>query len=214
MIKIIVTPQNNIASENLTIADSVNFETVKFSFPDNWQGYLKTAVFSYKDEEPIKVVLENGSNLIVGENECKIPFEVIKAPQFSVSVFGIKGDSIATTPKAVIKVLESGYCPDAKNPSVPTPSEYQQIIGLLDETKQIAESVREDANAGLFKGDKGDKGDRGEQGVQGLQGEQGIQGIQGEKGDKGESYILTDADKQEIADIVSDLFTDVSEVGQ
>lgn len=54
-------------------------------------------------------------------------------------------------------------------------------------------------------GPKGEKGD---------QGEQGIQGIQGEKGEKGDSYILTEADKNDIADIVLSNFTDVSEVGQ
>jgi hypothetical protein len=76
------------------------------------------------------------------------------------------------------------------------------------------------------KGDKGDPGDvgpqgiQGEQGVQGLQGIQGIQGEQGPKGDKGDTgatgpqgpegpagkdgsdYILTDADKQQIANMV------------
>jgi hypothetical protein len=76
------------------------------------------------------------------------------------------------------------------------------------------------------KGDKGDPGEagpqgiQGEQGVQGLQGIQGIQGEQGPKGDKGDTgatgpqgpegpagkdgsdYILTDADKQQIANMV------------
>lgn len=79
------------------------------------------------------------------------------------------------------------------------------------------------------KGDKGDQGEigpqgiQGEQGVQGLQGIQGIQGEQGPKGDKGDKgdtgatgpqgpegpagkdgsdYILTDADKQQIAGMV------------
>ena len=43
---------------------------------------------------------------------------------------------------------------------------------------------------------KGDKGDRGEQGIQGIQGEKG------DRGEQGEGYVLTDADKAEIADIV------------
>ena len=72
-------------------------------------------------------------------------------------------------------------------------------------------------------GDVGPQGIQGEQGVQGLQGIQGIQGEQGPKGDKGdkgdtgatgpqgpegpagkdgEDYILTDADKQQIANMV------------
>ena len=57
-------------------------------------------------------------------------------------------------------------------------------------------------------GPKGEKGDQGEQGIQGIQGEKG------EKGEKGDSYILTEADKTDIADIVLSNFTDVSEVGR
>ena len=81
------------------------------------------------------------------------------------------------------------------------------------------------------KGDKGDKGDTGAQGIQGERGERGLQGIQGPKGDTGEKgdtgatgaqgergpqgiqgetgpqgpqgddYVLTEQDKQDIADI-------------
>lgn len=67
------------------------------------------------------------------------------------------------------------------------------------------------------QGPKGDKGDPGETGPQGPQGEPGIQGPKGdtgEKGDRGEQgpqgpagqngndYVLTDADKQQIAGLV------------
>lgn len=54
-------------------------------------------------------------------------------------------------------------------------------------------------------GAKGDKGDKGDTGATGAQGEQGIQGLKGDKGDKGDAgddYILTSADKTEIAQIV------------
>lgn len=67
------------------------------------------------------------------------------------------------------------------------------------------------------KGDKGDtgiqgpKGDTGDQGIQGPKGDKGDTGAQGpkgdtgakgDKGDKGDSYILTNADKAEIANTV------------
>ena len=73
------------------------------------------------------------------------------------------------------------------------------------------------------KGDKGDKGDTGATGATGAQGPQGIQGVQGPKGDTGatgatgpagKDYILTNDDKEEIANIVLSNFIDVSEVGQ
>lgn len=72
------------------------------------------------------------------------------------------------------------------------------------------EDLTEEQKATL-KGDKGDKGDRGETGPQGPKGDQGIQGPigpigpqgpQGPAGANGQDYVLTDADKTEIADAV------------
>ena len=55
------------------------------------------------------------------------------------------------------------------------------------------------------QGPKGDKGDPGERGVRGIQGLQGEQGPQGPKGDKGDDYVLTPADKEEIAEMAVEL---------
>ena len=60
-------------------------------------------------------------------------------------------------------------------------------------------------------GPVGPKGEKGEQGIQGPVGPQGEQGLKGDKGDQGEvgpqgpagnDYVLTDADKQEIANMI------------
>lgn len=37
----------------------------------------------------------------------------------------------------------------------------------IEETERIAQSVRDDADAGKFKGEKGDKGDKGDRGEPG-----------------------------------------------
>ena len=61
------------------------------------------------------------------------------------------------------------------------------------------------------KGDKGDKGDTGATGPQGPKGDTGTQGPKGDKGDtgaqgpQGDSYILTSADKTDIATLVLDM---------
>ena len=61
------------------------------------------------------------------------------------------------------------------------------------------------------KGDKGDtgaqgiqgpKGDKGDTGEQGIQGERGPQGEKGDTGEQGDDYVLTEQDKEEIADMV------------
>ena len=170
-----------------TTSDSVKYETMKFKFPKEWKGYEKTAVFRYGDEI-YNVVLNKGNSLYVSKDECYIPHEVIKSPMFTVSVFAILGDSMATTAQAAITVKQSGYAL-GDEPSEPTPDEYQQLVNIYEATKAVAESVRTDADNGLFKGEKGDKGDKGEQGIQGEKGdigEQGPQGIQGPKGERGE----------------------------
>lgn len=53
------------------------------------------------------------------------------------------------------------------------------------------------------KGDKGDTGAQGEKGEKGDTGAQGPQGIQGEQGPAGNDYVLTEADKEEIAGMVN-----------
>lgn len=53
-----------------------------------------------------------------------------------------------------------------------------------------------------IQGEKGEKGDTGATGAQGIQGEKGEKGDTGEAGKDGSDYVLTEADKQEIADMV------------
>ncbi len=204
--------ERKLMIEERIIADSVKFETVKFTFPESWNEYEKTVVFSNDAGTQLNVVLSVENSLCVGEDECYIPYEVIKSPGFSISVFGIKDESVATTTKEFIRVIESGYTL-GDTPSEPTPTEYQQIVNICSNAVDIAQSVRNDADCGVFKGDKGekgdkgdafkysdftqeqlvflkgakgDKGDKGNQGEQGPQGIQGIEGPQGEKGERGE----------------------------
>ena len=98
MIKVDIFEDGNIIAYDNTIADSVMFEKIRFNFPDTWNGYDKTAVFRNGDEK-ISVLLNSDSALCTGENECYVPYEVIKAPYFTVSVFGVLGESRATTPR-------------------------------------------------------------------------------------------------------------------
>lgn len=92
MIKIDILEDGHIIAYNNTVSDSIMFEKMNFAFPENWNGYKKTAVFR-NGETTVSVVLDS-SELCTGESECYIPHEVIKAPQFTVSVFefGVKAE--------------------------------------------------------------------------------------------------------------------------
>lgn len=178
MIYVKVIENGALEAHESTVSDSVKYETVKFEFPKKWEGYTKTAVFKNGDTV-LSVILNSDNSLCIGVDECYIPHEVIKYPEFTVSVFGVLGDSVATTQQAVISVRQSGYA-KGDEPSDPTPTEYQQLLNLAAETKQIAQSVRTDADNGAFRGEKGDTG------AQGLKGDKGDKGDKGEKGDKGD----------------------------
>ena len=88
-----------------------------------------------------------------------------------------------------------------------------KVIGENEVKFQLKESTGPMGPAGPQgpKGDKGDKGERGEKGATGAMGPQGSAGPKGDKGDtgatgpagaNGKDYVLTDADKQEIAGMV------------
>ena len=194
------------------IADAVKFETIKFTFPSEWSGYQKTAVFSNDNGVQLNIVLNSENPLCVDEDECYIPYEVLNYPEFYISVFGIKGESIATTTKEHVRVIESGYAL-GDQPGEPTPSEYQQIINLTSNAVSIAQSVRDDADKGLFKGDKGEQGVRGEKGdpfrysdftpeqLASLKGDTGAQGIRGPKGEKGDPFTYQDFTNEQLAEL-------------
>lgn len=187
---------------NVIVADSKNYLQSTFIFSEEWNGKEKTAIFIH-DNKAYHVLLEN--------DKCLVPWEVIKPGALSVSVFA--GDLI-TTNACVTSIKDSGYT-DGTKPSDPTPTIYEQIMRKLDEIQagtvnpdEIAKAVEEylkkhpietlteedvqrivseyiTKHKDELKGDKGDKGDTGPAGPQGPQGIQGLQGIQGEKGDTG-----------------------------
>ena len=66
----------------------------------------------------------------------------------------------------------------------------------------LEEKLRQDLEDGKFQGEKGEKGEKGEDGKD------------GKDGKDGEDYVLTEADLNEIAEIVKQDFIDVSVVGQ
>lgn len=180
--------EKELIAEDKAISDGVKFDTVKFVFPKNWENYKKTAVFKSESGLCVNIVLEPENSLCLSENECYIPHEMLKGSYFYVSVFGVLGDSIATTTEEKIMVLKSGYSKGSA-PKDPTPSEYQQLVDLTEITKQIAASVRADADSGVFNGKKGDKGEKGDVGPQ------GPQGPKGEKGDKGADGKTVEVDQ-------------------
>ena len=112
----------------------------EFSFSKEWTGLTKTAFFCGADGKNYSQLLENDT--------CNVPAEALAVPgRVEVSVSGTLGETIITTN------IESFTVPatlSGGTPSDPEPTVWQQILDKVDETQQIAQSVRDDADAGKF----------------------------------------------------------------
>ena len=91
---------------------------------------------------------------------------------------GAKGDK-GDTGEQGVSIVSAVLNPD-----------YTLTITLSDGASYTSPSIR------------GEKGDTGEQGVKGEKGDKGDKGEKGDKGDAGDAYILTPADKEEIAGMI------------
>lgn len=112
----------------------------EFDFSEEWDGMTKTAFFRGADGENHPKLLENDA--------CTVPAEALAVPgRVGVSVSGTLGETVITTD---IKSFSVPATLSGGTPSDPEPTVWQQILDKVDETQQIAQSVREDAEAGKF----------------------------------------------------------------
>lgn len=132
---------------NLPVAKCKNLFKAKFNFiGDEWTG-TKTALFA-QGEYSKSVVLDDN-------DECVIPWEFFDTDEnMTIGKVSVSCGDLVTTNCATVKITKSGYQEsDASVP--PSPDVYQQLIELAEDTKKIAQSVREDADAGEFDGEEG-----------------------------------------------------------
>ena len=112
----------------------------EFSFSEEWDGMTKTAFFRGADGENHPKLLE--------DDTCTVPAEALTAPgRVGVSVSGTRGETVITTD---IKSFSVPATLSGGTPSDPEPTVWQQILDKVDDTQQIAQSVRDDADAGRF----------------------------------------------------------------
>ena len=136
-----------LASDSrLYIAGAVDFDT---EWDDITAIYLN---FEPRSGEAINAYLTDGAfDESLGVS--------LSAGTWRVSAHGSNsaGKEIHTTP-LLLNVAQAGGRDGEAPPYVP-PDAAGQIAAVAAEARDIAQSVRDDADAGLFKGDKGDKGD-------------------------------------------------------
>ena len=153
-----------------SVEDTLNYLTCHFTFDGSeWENTIKTAYFKNRATEKIY------SSLIADDGTCTVPWESLTDKGFvEFSAAGERENYRITTGIESFYNSKTVYGGEPSEP--PTPSQYDQLIALAEQTKEIAESVREDADAGEFDGPPGPQGTKGENGDPGPQGPAGKDG--------------------------------------
>ena len=124
--------------------------TINFVFSPEWDGLLKTAVFEAGDVK---------NNVVLTADSCEIPPDVLACPdkQLFVGVFGELADKTLVIPTiyAEAGIIRPGASPSGMTSAPPSPSWPEQVQAIALEAKEVADSVRSDADAGKFNGPAG-----------------------------------------------------------
>ena len=172
------------------VSGQVDAVGVELTFSAEWEGLTKTVVF--RSGRCARDVL-----LADGTARCMVPWEVVARPggTLRIGVYGVR-DSEMVLPTVW---CECGPILPGTEPAGCVPAGYERdvfgrIVQLCGETRALAQSVRDDADAGKFLGRAFTYADftaaqlaalRGEQGVPGPAGPEGPRGATGETGPAG-----------------------------
>lgn len=153
-----------------SVEDTLNYLTCHFIFSgEEWDNTVKTAYFRNpaSGEKYQKILADDGT--------CTVPWEALTDKGFvRFSVAGERDGYRITTGIESFYNSETIYGGQPSEP--PTPDQYDQMIALAEQTKEIAESVRRDADEGKFDGPPGPQGPKGENGDTGPRGPAGKDG--------------------------------------
>lgn len=137
-----------------TIPAGIIGAQVEFEYTDDiWNRIHKTVVFRGSVTKDV----------VTDENIVTMPPEVAEKPLsvLSVGVYGVDagGNLAIPTIWADLGFVHDSADPSGDTTTNPEPPVWAQILNIADEAKQIAQSVREDADSGAFDGPQGPPGD-------------------------------------------------------
>lgn len=140
--------------KSVLVVGQVNAEPITVVVDESWSGLQLELQFfnsTTHPEVPVVVILDSTMT-------CKVPPEVTK--EVGIVHVALAGRDSGT----IIKLSEKLYYADAKigadpqgglTPEQQTPDYIAQMIAIQKETKAVAQSVRTDADNGLFDGEPG-----------------------------------------------------------
>lgn len=153
--------QSRQISNKVAVKNGLNDIAVKFQFEtDDWDNTVKTVVFAKGKISQYTTIEDLDGNLemvVLDEatHTCNIPESILYDAQFtnagfSIGVYGQADDFRIVSTWQFYKLLNGSYIFSAI-PDPPQPI-YDQLLAMMAQTRQIAQSVRDDADAGLFNG--------------------------------------------------------------
>ena len=162
------------------LSGAYNDITIDVELSEEYKGLTSFVTFN---DEKTPVIAGKVSTPCLGEGLCRIGV-------YAVNIDDDSNVVLRYSPKPVDVLITAGtWSNQIAESNTPTASEAEKIYTLIDNA--IA--------AGRLKGDKGEPFKYSDFTPEQLESLRGPQGNTGPKGQKGDSYILTDADKTEIA---------------
>lgn len=136
---------------------------VEYALDSYWEGLILSGSF-YNGKRP-----EDVYEQLLTEGACEIPWEALQ--EDGVLYIGLRGVDKTGRVKTAAPVryrVEKGTPSGSATAAGPTPDVYQRFLTMVRETEEIAQSVRNDADNGVFNGKDGKDGDTGPAGPAGV----------------------------------------------
>lgn len=154
MIQIELNKASPTVSERETLTSGmVNAVKVKFTFSPDWDGLTRTAVFS-AGNAAVNCVLD-------AQNTCFVPWECLEkaGERLLIGVYGTEdGEVVLPSEQCDLGLILAGAALGEDGSEQGSPSLAAQMIIKANEAIAIAQSVRDDADAGEFAGATGAAG--------------------------------------------------------
>lgn len=157
----------------LGTAASYGVETLRVMRKGEWVDYDIIVAFHPPKGESVQIRLES-------DNVVSVPAEATAVAGTGELTFAGYADGVRQISVSQIYRVAVSAGTEGIAPAEPTPDVVQQILSAANEAaneaeqaQKVAQSVRDDADAGKFNGPQGPKGDAGPIGPQGPQGPKG-----------------------------------------
>lgn len=148
MLSFTVEHQKLTLNQDLVVSDTIGYLTANFVFSEDWNEYTKWAHFT-KGRTTYDIQLDENNNITSDQNLN------LSAGTWLVYLHGNKGtgENITRITTSIIQlnVDKTGILNGEPFPSMPA-SVSEKAIQNSEEALSIAESVRQDADEGLFDG--------------------------------------------------------------